>query len=147
MSKSRPGRRSAPRPHTRPVLHSPAAPCPCGLPAGYADCCGRYHAGHAAAPTAEALMRSRFTAYAVHDAAYVLHTWHPDTRPAELALDPHLRWERLEILGTTDGSAFHTEGTVTFRAHYALHGDRDAMEEQSRFVRHDGAWVYVAPLP
>ncbi|WP_435792282.1 YchJ family protein [Actinacidiphila glaucinigra] len=147
MPKSRPGRRSAPRPRTRPVPHSPGAPCPCGLPAAYGDCCGRYHSGHAAAPTAEALMRSRYSAYAVHDAAYVLRTWHPETRPAELDLDHHMRWERLEILATTDGSAFHSEGTVAFRAHYGLRGEQDVMEENSRFVRHDGAWVYVAPLP
>ncbi|MEU4095739.1 YchJ family metal-binding protein [Streptomyces sp. NPDC026673] len=147
MPKSRPGRRSAPRPHSQPVPHSPGAPCPCGLPAAYGDCCGRYHSGHAEAPTAEALMRSRYSAYAVRDAAYVLRTWHPETRPADLDLDRHLRWERLEILSTTDGSAFHSEGTVAFRAHYSLRGEHDAMEEHSRFIRHEGAWVYVAPLP
>ncbi|MDX3234619.1 YchJ family metal-binding protein [Streptomyces sp. ME03-5709C] len=147
MATSRPGRRSGPRPRSRPVPPAHGAPCPCGLPAGYGECCGRYHSGEAAAPTAEALMRSRFSAYAVGDAAYVLRTWHPRTRPADLDLGDGLRWERLEILGTTDGTAFHSEGTVAFRAHYSLRGNHDVMEENSRFVRHDGAWVYVAPLP
>jgi SEC-C motif-containing protein len=128
------------------VPYSPDAPCPCGLPTAYGDCCGRYHAGGSAAPTAEALMRSRFSAYAVRDADYVLRTWHPQTRPADLDLDDGLHWERLEVLESTGGSAFHGEGTVAFRAHYSLRGEHDVMEENSRFVRHDGAWVYVEPL-
>ncbi|MEU9191913.1 YchJ family protein [Streptomyces hundungensis] len=123
----------------------PALPktCPCGLPAPYAECCGRYHSGAAAAPTAEALMRSRFSAFAVQDEAYLLRTWHPDTRPAELDLDPKTRWTRLEILDTADGSAFHTTGTVTFRAHYTHAGEAGSLHEQSRFSRVEGAWVYL----
>ncbi|MFV5992180.1 YchJ family protein [Streptomyces sp. NPDC056231] len=125
---------------------TPASPCPCGLPATYADCCGRLHAGTAAAPTCEALMRSRYTAFVVQDAAYLLRTWHPDTRPSVVDFDPGMRWVRLEILDTTDGSAFHTTGTVTFRAHYTDHGRPDSLHEKSRFVRHEGAWVYAAAV-
>jgi SEC-C motif-containing protein len=92
-------------------------------------------------------MRSRYSAFAVHDAAYLLRTWHPATRPSGLEFDPDQRWSRLEILGSTDGSAFHTEGTVEFRAHYTLHGHADDQHENSRFVRDDGgAWVYLAPV-
>ncbi|MFF4051584.1 YchJ family protein [Streptomyces chartreusis] len=113
--------------------------CPCGLPASYDDCCGRFHSGAAAAPTAEALMRSRYSAFVKGDPAYLLRTWHPRTRPARLDLDPAMRWTGLEILATTDGSAFHTTATVTFRASY-----RDgSLHERSRFERVDGAWVYV----
>ena len=92
-------------------------------------------------------MRSRYSAFAVGDTGYLLRTWHPSTRPAALDLEPAQRWTRLEILKTTGGSAFHTEGTVEFRAHYTLHGHADSQHEHSRFVREDGAWVYLDALP
>ncbi|MFJ2113896.1 MULTISPECIES: YchJ family protein [unclassified Streptomyces] len=120
-----------------------AAPCPCGLPAAYGVCCGRFHTGAATAPSAELLMRSRYSAFAVLDAPYLLRTWDPATRPAELDLDPATRWTGLEILDTTDGSAFHTSGTVTFRARFRQDGEDGALCERSRFARHEGAWVYV----
>ncbi len=68
--------------------------CPCGLGDDYAWCCGRLHAG-ASAPTAESLMRSRYSAFAVRDARYLLRTWHPSARPRNLSLDPALRWTYL----------------------------------------------------
>ncbi|MGW0498429.1 YchJ family protein [Streptomyces sp. NPDC003007] len=113
--------------------------CPCGLPQDYEACCGRYHSGAAAAPTAQALMRSRYCAFVKGDAGYLLRTWHPRTRPGTLELDPGTRWTGLEILGTTDGSAFHSTGGVEFRASYR----GGSLHERSRFERVDGAWVYV----
>ncbi|MEU7426805.1 YchJ family metal-binding protein [Streptomyces sp. NPDC040750] len=113
--------------------------CPCGLPRPYDACCGRFHAGPDTAPTAEALMRSRYCAFVKGDAAYLLRTWHPRTRPERLDLDPRTRWRGLEVLGTADGSAFHTTGTVTFRASYR----GGSLLERSRFERVAGAWVYV----
>jgi SEC-C motif domain protein len=120
-----------------------AGPCPCGPGRPYGECCGALHAGRAAATTAEALMRSRFSAFAVGDEPYLLRSWHPSTRPARLGLDPAQRWLRLEILGTEGGSAFHSEGSVEFRAHYREHGREDVLHERSRFVRDGGAWVYL----
>ncbi|MET9495943.1 YchJ family protein [Streptomyces sp. NPDC006552] len=122
----------------RPTLPT----CPCGLPEPYENCCGRYHSG-AAAPTPEALMRSRYTAFTRKDAAYLLRTWHPDTRPPAIDFDPALSWTGLEILETTDGSAFHQGGTVTFRARYRDGGRAGALHERSQFLRMAGAWVYV----
>ncbi|MFI2633546.1 YchJ family protein [Streptomyces collinus] len=113
--------------------------CPCGLPQAYEACCGRYHSGTAAAPTAEALMRSRYCAFVKGDAGYLLRTWHPRTRPGTLELDPGMRWTGLEILGTGGGSAFHSAGTVEFRASYR----GGSLHERSSFERVDGAWVYV----
>lgn len=84
-------------------------------------------------------MRSRYCAFVRLDAGYLLRTWHPRTRPTRLDLDPGMRWTGLEILGTTDGSAFHGTGTVTFRASYR----GGSLLERSRFERVDGAWVYV----
>ncbi|MFF8774407.1 YchJ family protein [Kitasatospora sp. NPDC015120] len=124
----------------------PSSPCPCGLPASYAECCGRLHRGQAAATTAEALMRSRYSAFAARDEAYLLRTWHPDTRPDSVDLDPGLRWLRLEVLSTTEGGPFHAEGTVAFRAHYADGREEGVLTEHSRFVRHEGAWVYLDAL-
>ncbi|MFB7914387.1 YchJ family protein [Streptomyces sp. NPDC056061] len=137
---TRPRRSAAPA--GRPFAITGESPCPCGLPGSYADCCGRLHAG-APAPTCEALMRSRYTAFAVRDEAYLLRTWHPDTRPPAVDFEPGTRWVRLEILETTDGSAFHTAGTVTFRAHFTVGGRPDSLHEKSRFVRSGGAWVYA----
>ncbi|PNG20842.1 YchJ family protein [Streptomyces cahuitamycinicus] len=113
--------------------------CPCGLPETYEACCGRYHSGASAAPTAEALMRSRYCAFVKGDAGYLLRTWHPRTRPGTLELDPGMKWTGLEILGTTGGSAFHNTATVEFRASYR----GGSLHERSGFERVDGAWVYV----
>ncbi|MEU9628915.1 YchJ family metal-binding protein [Streptomyces luteogriseus] len=113
--------------------------CPCGLPQAYEACCGRFHSGAAAAPTAEALMRSRYCAFVKGDVAYLLRTWHPRTRPGRLELDPGMGWTGLEVLGTSEGSAFHATGTVEFRASYR----GGSLHELSRFERVDGAWVYV----
>lgn len=84
-------------------------------------------------------MRSRYSAFVTEDSAYLLRTWHPRTRPARLDLDPGVRWTGLEILGAGDGSAFHSAGTVEFRASYR----GGSLHELSRFERVDGAWVYV----
>lgn len=121
-------------------------PCPCGLPASYGDCCGALHQGRTAAATPEALMRSRYSAFAVGDTRYLLDTWHPSTRPASLDRDPATRWVRLEVLSATGGTAFHTEGTVDFRAHYLNGGTRGVLAEHSRFLRDGGAWRYLGPI-
>lgn len=122
-----------------------AAPtrCPClsGLP--YAECCGPLHRGDAVAPTAEQLMRSRFSAFAVGDADYLRATWHPSTRPRSLELDPAQRWYRLDVLATSGGGPFDTAGTVEFRASYRHPEGRGDLHEVSRFVREVGTWLYV----
>lgn len=123
-----------------------AMPCPCGLPADYNDCCGRFHRGDAAAPTAERLMRSRYSAFAVGDANYLLRTWHPTTRPAHLDLDNRTQWIGLDVLATTEGSAFHSTGTVAFRAHYREGRKTATLNENSRFVAENGHWLYLGPI-
>ena len=91
-------------------------------------------------------MRSRYTAFALDDDAYVLHSWHPDTRPDHIDPDSRLRWVGLDILDSDGGGMFDTEGVVEFRAHYRDHGKNGDMVERSRFVRHDGRWVYWGPI-
>jgi SEC-C motif-containing protein len=125
------------------------AECPCGSGAAYAACCRPLHAGQARAATAEQLMRSRFSAFAVGNADYLLRSWHSSTRPPRLDLDPGLRWTRLEILGSSGGGPFHSEGTVEFTAYSRRRrgdgdGGEEAMHENSSFVRESGAWVYLS---
>lgn len=92
-------------------------------------------------------MRSRYSAFAVGDRGHLLRTWHPDTRPRRLEPDPGTEWVRLEILSTTGGTPFHNEGTVAFRAVHREGGHEGVLDEHSRFVRYEGAWVYLDALP
>jgi SEC-C motif domain protein len=119
--------------------------CPCGRGLAYSECCEPAHHGEPPA-TAEALMRSRYSAFALDDDAYVLSSWHPKTRPAQIEPDSRLRWVGLEIIESTGGGMFDTEGVVEFRAHYRDHGKNGDMVERSRFVRHDGRWTYWGPI-
>ena len=120
-------------------------PCPCGAGA-YEDCCGRYHRGEAGAPTAEALMRSRYSAFAVGDVGYLRDTWHPSTRPARLAPDTDRRWTRLDVRATTGGGVFDGDGTVDFEAHYEVGGRAGVQRENSAFVRENRRWFYVGEV-
>ncbi|MEU7619029.1 YchJ family metal-binding protein [Micromonospora rifamycinica] len=134
--------KSAPRRHGG---SRPACPCGTGLP--YPDCCEPLHRGDGTAGTAEVLMRSRFSAFAIGDPGYLLRSWHSSTRPARLRLDPGQRWIRLEIVERTGGGLLDSAGTVAFRAHYREAGRPGTMDEHSRFVREDGNWVYLDALP
>lgn len=120
-----------------------ASRCPCGTGLNYGECCGKYHAG-AVAPTAETLMRSRFTAFVTEDTDYLLRTWDPDTRPTQLSLaDSPIRFYRLDILATEAGGPFDETGVVEFEAFYK--GEiTGSQRERSTFRRVDGAWVYSA---
>jgi SEC-C motif-containing protein len=122
------------------------ARCPCLSGDVYGDCCGPLHAG-AAAPTAERLMRSRYTAYVLRDVAYLAATWHPSTRPAGLDVDPGTRWFRLDIVRTESGGPFDDAGVVEFEARSTTDGEVHVQHEASRFVRdRDRRWLYVDGL-
>ena len=124
-------------------------PCPCGQtnakakPQLFGDCCSPLLAGDAVAVTAQQLMRSRYTAYALGDMAYVANTWHASTRPADLAPDPLTQWLGLEL------RSHHTEGDaaeVVFVARYRIAGKGHRMTECSSFVLASGQWWYVSAL-
>jgi SEC-C motif-containing protein len=117
-------------------------PCPCGSGRAFAACCDPLHAG-AAAPTAERLMRSRFSAFARGDAAYLLASWHPSTRPASLDLDDGTVWRRLQIVDTVAGGVDDETGVVEFRASFRTTEGAGLLHERSRFARVDRRWVYV----
>ena len=110
--------------------------CPCGSGKDLERCCQPYINGALPAPSAEALMRSRYTAYAMHDKQYLLSSWHSSTRPASLKLDPTVQWIRLSILNSSDD---HVEFIATCR----IRGRAHKMHENSRFVFEDGNWFYV----
>ena len=118
--------------------------CPCDSGDVYDDCCGRLHRGAATAATAEALMRSRYSAFARGEWEYLLASWHPSTRPATLEPDRDLAWTRLEIVSAR-GGPFDQRGEVEFRAHYRSDtAGRGALAERSTFVRENGEWLYVS---
>nr|WP_112225996.1 YchJ family metal-binding protein [Lentzea atacamensis] len=116
--------------------------CPCGTGQSYVDCCGALHAGARTAATAEQLMRSRYSAFAVSDEDYLLRTWAAKHRPASAGIDATDRWLKLEILATENGGLLQNEGVVEFRAHYV----GGVVHERSRFIRENGQWVYAEAL-
>jgi SEC-C motif-containing protein len=117
--------------------------CMCLSGEPYGECCGRFHSGAAEAASAEQLMRSRYSAFALLDLAYLLRTWHPDHAPKTLDLDPEMEWRRLDIIATGRGGPLDHQGTVEFKAHYRHGRDRGVLHEVSRFVREDGRWFYL----
>ncbi|WP_445657207.1 YchJ family protein [Achromobacter sp. NCFB-sbj8-Ac1-l] len=122
---------------------NPAA-CPCGSAKSYAACCGRWHEGPQAlqAPTAQDLMRSRYSAFVLDKLPYLLDTWHPSTRPASLDPNPPgLKWLGLAIKQARTQDADHA--TVEFVARSRLAGRASRQHEVSRFVRESGRWYYV----
>jgi SEC-C motif-containing protein len=123
-------------------------PCPCGLPADYALCCGRYHDGplHLLAPDPQALMRSRYSAFVKDLRAYLLATWHASERPPHIeAPEPGLTWLGLSIKHSAL-TGTHT-GVVSFVARFKVGGRAHRMEETSRFVLEHGHWFYVDAQP
>ncbi|HMR50534.1 MAG TPA: YchJ family protein [Arachnia sp.] len=117
--------------------------CPCDTGRDYARCCGRFHGGRPA-PTAVALMRSRYSAFALADADYLLTTWHPQTRPAALDLDDGTTWTGLVVEATEAGKAWNDTGTVAFAASWRdADGAEGTLRERSRFVLVDGRWLYI----
>jgi SEC-C motif-containing protein len=135
---------------------TPAAACPCGGPS-FEACCGPFISGQAIAPTAEALMRSRYTAYALKNEDYLKATWHPSTRPTEQIVDPN---EKIQWLGLEVKSALRLRqrkanlpeqadsDSVEFVARFKIGGRAHRLHEVSRFLREpgdDGAlrWFYL----
>jgi SEC-C motif-containing protein len=114
--------------------------CPCGSERPLSACCGQYLDGRATAPTAEHLMRSRYTAYVLMNAPYLLATWHASTRPAQLELVP-TQWLGLTV--TKHVRQDDTHATVEFVARFKIGGRAHRLAETSRFVHEEGRWFYV----
>ncbi len=119
-------------------------PCSCGKPLQLAQCCGGYLGDFEGrpAPDAEALMRSRYTAFVLVDRGYLLATWHPSTRPAQLELDPRTRWLGLEVRSRRLVDATHAEVEFVARCREQS-GKATRIHERSRFVKDNGRWFYL----
>jgi len=117
--------------------------CVCDSGIGAQNCCLPYIELTATAPSAQALMRSRYTAYTLDNKDYLLRTWHPDTRPEQLQLDPAVRWLGLKLKRASAGQPGDHEGTVEFIARFKIGSRADRIHEISRFVFEDGGWLYV----
>jgi SEC-C motif-containing protein len=122
--------------------------CACGSGANYADCCEPFHLGKATAPTAEALMRSRYCAYVMRQIDYLVGTTLPAARTTDLWVNyqstaDSIQWIGLEVVATSQGGATDKTGKVEFKASYIQDGVRSIHHELSRFRRSGGAWYYV----
>ena len=123
-------------------------PCPCGDPRPYEHCCGPALDAGVPAPSAEALMRSRYVAYTLNRTDYLLATWHPRTRPARIDPDrAPVRWLGLKIKRVAAGTAEDREGIVEFVARYKINGRGHRLHETSRFLQEAGRWFYLDALP
>jgi SEC-C motif-containing protein len=118
--------------------------CLCGSTLAYSDCCGLYHSGAKNAATAESLMKSRFTAYAMHNADYLQATWDASTRPEQIDLSKDtVQWQRLEIINLKKGGINDEKGIVEFKAYFLQDGEASVMNEISRFKKSAGRWFYL----
>lgn len=119
--------------------------CPCGSGRPYDGCCGPLIRNERQAAGPEELMRSRYTAYVVGAEHHLFRTWHPRTRPDEVAPEPGLEWTGLEVLDVVDPG--DGTGVVEFRAHWRWQGRRGLLHERSTFERRAGRWVYLDGAP
>ncbi|MCZ8198584.1 MAG: YchJ family metal-binding protein [Flavobacterium sp.] len=116
--------------------------CYCGSNSSFENCCKPYIKGYAKAPTAEALMRSRYSAYATQNADYLVATTHISTRKFHKKSDildwsKSNQWIKLEVLSTT-------ETTVTFKAYFLDYQLKaQTHHEHSNFIFENGSWFYV----
>ncbi|MDD3784037.1 MAG: YchJ family metal-binding protein [Hydrogenophaga sp.] len=122
-------------------------PCPCGRvdargrPVSLERCCGPFLDAGEPAPDAERLMRSRYSAFVLGRTDHLLATWHPDTRPDRLTLEPGTKWLGLTVKNFQVQDADHA--TVAFVARSRVGGRGNRLHETSRFVREGGRWYYV----
>jgi len=117
--------------------------CPCGTGSNYGVCCGRLISGAAQARTAEELMRSRYSAYALGALDHVFRTWHPRTRPDDVSPAPGVEFIGLTIDDIVAGGPDDDLGVVEFTARMRTPEGVDEMHERSRFSRRAGRWMYV----
>ncbi len=125
----------------------PNETCPCGSGESYEACCGRYIEGSALPPTAEALMRSRYTAYVKGNVDYLVETdFHEVDVEATKKWMEEAKFHRLEILKTYRGKALDKKGRVEFKAYFTQEGEERVHHELSDFEKYKGRWYYSGGL-
>ena len=122
--------------------------CPCGSGQIYRECCQRFWATQQKPNTAEQLMRSRYTAFVLQKAQYLVDTHHADFREANAlqALKKSFKntqWLGLEVIGVEAGQATDDKGMVEFKAHFNSLGIQQVLHERSSFVKEQGQWFYT----
>ena len=117
--------------------------CPCGSGKPFKLCCQPYVEQISDAPTAEALMRSRYTAFVLRREDYLHYSWHRDTCPKTIHLNINTKWLGLKIKNTVAGGENDDTGEVEFVARYKVNGKACRLHENSRFKRFENRWVYL----
>ncbi|QDK44918.1 hypothetical protein DOM22_06950 [Bdellovibrio sp. ZAP7] len=118
--------------------------CPCGSDKNYSECCGVYHSGKATAPTAEALMRSRYAAFAKNQMQYLRDTTDPQSL-GDIDDEANQEWAerakflKLEIIKAEEKA---NKGTVEFKAFYSVDDEEYVHHEVSTFRRQEGQWFF-----
>lgn len=122
--------------------------CPCGSGKSLAKCCEPYLKGETKAPTAEALLRSRYTAFTRADIDYIARSHHHSTRqqldiPGTTQWAKSAEWQRLEILQVNNGGERDPEGEIEFKAYYRIKDKDCVLHELAQFTQKQGEWLYV----
>lgn len=117
--------------------------CPCGTGRPFHSCCQPYLDRVTDAATAEALMRSRYSAFVLRDEDYLRYSWHPEHCPGQIHLNDETRWLGLKIINTVAGGSADKTGEVEFIARSKRNGKASRVHENSRFSRYERRWVYI----
>lgn len=123
--------------------------CPCGSGDPFEKCCEAIIIGTKTAPTAKALMQSRYTAFTLANAEYLMKSWAIETRNINEKEEirrwaKSVRWVKLKILDTDAGLENDLTGYVTFQAFFRDKGKLDQIQEKSYFEKREGSWVYIS---
>lgn len=123
--------------------------CPCGSTISYPDCCGMIIGGKKEAATPLELMKSRYVAFTMANADYLMSSQHSKTRRVKESKQikkwaESVQWMGLVILNTRKGGETDDIGYVEFRAMYLEAGQIQQIHERSLFERENGKWVYVS---
>ena len=116
--------------------------CPCGSNSTYTDCCGMLINGTCLPDTAEDLMRSRYSAFALQHWGYLEETALVKKERKSLTSNEEVNWKRLEILGSKQGQREDSKGEVTFEAYFSENSEEKVLRETSKFEKVNGRWLY-----
>ncbi len=121
--------------------------CPCQSGQPYDNCCHPIISNQSPAPSAEQLMRSRYTAFCIADINYLMRSHHKSTRPLKdkneiLQWTKSVQWIDLKIISKSKGTESDSDGYVEFKAFYIENGSIQVIHENSYFVKENGIWYY-----
>lgn len=129
--------------------------CPCGSKNAFSACCEPYISGKANAPTAEALMRARYSSYATGSIDFIKTSQAPEgldsfNRESAEKWSKESTWKGLTVVAIKNGGPTDTTGNVSFIARYASGGEDHEHHEIGIFRKEDDRWLFVegrSPVP